>query len=91
MAASLMTAMDFLIEPVAIRAGWWWSAGDIPISNYVTWWIVAFALGLLWRDEDDLNKSIVRLVGCRICPFYRTFEFVVMDTVSFSIAFLWSF
>ena len=68
MAASLMTAMDFLIEPVAVRAGWWtWSAGDIPISNYVTWWIVAFALGLLWRDEDDLKTN--RLSGLLVVAY----------------------
>ena len=68
MAASLMTAMDVLIEPVAVRAGWWtWSAGDIPTSNYVTWWIVAFALGLLWRDEEDLKTN--RLSGLLVVAY----------------------
>ena len=68
LAASLMTAMDVLIEPVAVRAGWWaWSAGDIPISNYLTWWIVAFALGLLWRDEEDLKTN--RLSGLLVVAY----------------------
>ena len=68
LAASLMTAMDVLIEPVAVRAGWWaWSARDIPISNYLTWWIVAFALGLLWRDEEDLKTN--RLSGLLVVAY----------------------
>lgn len=46
--ASLMTALDGLIEPVAIRAGWWaWDGVDVPWSNYATWWVVAFAFHLL--------------------------------------------
>ena len=48
LAASLMTALDGLIEPVAIRAGWWaWDAVSVPWSNYANWWIVAFAYHLL--------------------------------------------
>jgi putative membrane protein len=47
-AATLMTALDGLIEPVAIRASWWaWEAVAVPWSNYATWWIVAFAFHLL--------------------------------------------
>ncbi len=55
-AASLMTALDGLIEPVAIRAGWWaWEAVDVPWSNYATWWIVAFAFHLL---PQKMGKNI---------------------------------
>ncbi len=56
LAASLMTALDGLIEPVAIRAGWWaWEAVDVPWSNYATWWIVAFAFHLL---PQKMGKNI---------------------------------
>ena len=55
-AASLMTALDGLIEPVAIRAGWWaWETVDVPWSNYATWWIVAFAFHLL---PQKMGKNI---------------------------------
>lgn len=55
-AASLMTALDGLIEPVAIRAGWWaWEAVNVPWSNYATWWIVAFAFHLL---PQKMGKNI---------------------------------
>ena len=36
-AATLMTSLDGLIEPVAIRAGWWaWDNVEVPWSNYAT-------------------------------------------------------
>jgi len=47
LAATAMTALDGLIEPVAIRAGWWsWNTtgGDVPWSNYLSWWAVAALL-----------------------------------------------
>ena len=40
MTAILCTLMDYLIEPVAIRYGFWnWNQSDIPLSNYI-WWFV---------------------------------------------------
>lgn len=68
MAATFMTVMDVIIEPVAIRAEWWiWNEGEIPLSNFVTWWIVAFGLGLLWRDVDDLKTN--RLSGLLVVAY----------------------
>ena len=67
-AATLMTALDGMIEPVAIRAGWWtWDAGFIPWTNYLTWWVAAFGLGMLWRDVDDLKTN--RLSGLLLLVF----------------------
>lgn len=57
-AATAMTLLDALIEPVAIRAGWWnWHDGSIPWTNYLTWWLAAWAMGMLWRDVDDLKTN----------------------------------
>ncbi len=58
--ASVMTAVDALIEPVAIRAGWWawadveatwwgwkgveWWGQTVPYWNFVSWWVVSFVL-----------------------------------------------
>lgn len=67
-AATLMTALDGAIEPVAIRAGWWtWHDGAIPWTNYATWWIAAFALGMLWKDVEDLKTN--RLSGLLVLVF----------------------
>lgn len=48
--ASLMVILDILIEPVAIRFDFWtWDLDSIPLSNYISWWIIAFFLHLLQR------------------------------------------
>lgn len=46
--ASMATAFDWLLEPVAIRLGYWeWIKGEIPMLNYLTWWCVSFLLLLV--------------------------------------------
>ena len=60
-AATLMTALDGAIEPVAIRAGWWTGMMEPffgPIMRRGGW---LFALGLLWKDVEDLKTN--RLSG----------------------------
>ncbi len=45
LAATLMVAIDFLIEPVAIKLDFWsWEGGHIPLSNYLAWWGISFGL-----------------------------------------------
>jgi putative membrane protein len=40
--ALVMTAYDFLMEPVAIKTDMWsWIEGTIPLRNYVAWFIVS--------------------------------------------------
>lgn len=44
-AAFIMTALDVLIEPVAIESDFWsWKSGEIPIYNYICWFAIAFPL-----------------------------------------------
>ena len=44
-AALIMTAIDILIEPVAIENDFWtWESGEIPIYNYICWFAIAFPL-----------------------------------------------
>lgn len=44
-AALLMVGLDVLIEPVAMRLGFWSWAGDaIPLQNYIGWFLVALPL-----------------------------------------------
>ena len=78
LAATLMTALDGAIEPVAIRAGWWtWHAGAIPWTNYLTWWVAAFALGLLWCDVEDLKtNSLAGLLVSVFAVFFAVLNFI---------------
>ncbi len=44
-AALLMVGLDVLIEPVAMRLGFWSWAGDtVPLQNYIGWFLVALPL-----------------------------------------------
>jgi putative membrane protein len=38
LATGLMVGLDYLMEPVAMRLGFWsWEEGNIPVQNYVGW------------------------------------------------------
>lgn len=48
-AALLATAFDWLLEPVAIRLGYWqWAGNTIPFFNYVCWAGVSAAMAAGW-------------------------------------------
>jgi putative membrane protein len=53
--ALLLTGFDYLMEPVAIRLGFWtWVGNTIPWTNYVGWFMVS--LLLQWANFN-WNKS----------------------------------
>ncbi len=57
--ATIMVAYDFLLEPVAMRFDFWdWQGGNIPLQNYLAWWITAFlmSLGVLKYVSNRKNK-----------------------------------
>lgn len=60
LAAAIMVALDYLIEPVAMRYDFWgWQNDMIPLQNYVMWYIVAFALlSLFHRLKFDKNNPL---------------------------------
>lgn len=49
--ATLAVFMDWLIEPAAIKLGYWqWmGSGDIPVLNYLTWFVVSMMFLLLFH------------------------------------------
>lgn len=67
--ATLMTAFDGMIEPVAIQAGWWaWEGEAVPWFNYGTWWVVSFLFYLLPRKKGE-NIGAGLLVAIFVCFF----------------------
>ncbi|MFT5778619.1 MAG: putative membrane protein [Crocinitomicaceae bacterium] len=47
-AALLCTFLDVLIEPVAIKFGFWeWNSTEIPLYNYICWFIFSFIFALV--------------------------------------------
>ncbi|MFO7616418.1 MAG: carotenoid biosynthesis protein, partial [Bacteroidales bacterium] len=49
LAGVLLTVFDFLLEPVAMWLNMWqWQGGNVPLMNYVMWFIVSVALASLY-------------------------------------------
>jgi bisanhydrobacterioruberin hydratase len=72
MAATMMVLYDFLLEPVAVRFDFWtWSGNDIPVQNYIAWWIIAFfmLLGVITRVKPLENKIAGYVIGIQTLFF----------------------
>jgi len=63
--ALLMLSLDVLIEPVAIILGFWsWGTdGNIPMQNYVAWFLISFILLIVFNlfMKDLKNKAAFTL------------------------------
>jgi bisanhydrobacterioruberin hydratase len=58
--ALLMTLIDFLIEPVAVEFRFWtWEEEQIPLSNYLSWFIISFVLLLIKYAMIPTFKSMI--------------------------------
>ncbi|WP_300666505.1 carotenoid biosynthesis protein [Fluviicola sp.] len=71
-AGALMTALDWLMEPVAVKSGfWWWENDRIPVYNYVCWMIfsILFSYWVLNRKTVETNKVSLGLFGIIVLFF----------------------
>ena len=69
--ALLMLFLDLLIEPVAIQIDYWTWHGEIPIYNYVTWFLIALFLHG-WYFKTNLaepNKVAIVLYNLQVVFF----------------------
>lgn len=47
LAAAIATAFDWIMEPVAMKLGFWnWRDGTIPLFNYASWFVISFAVSI---------------------------------------------
>jgi putative membrane protein len=63
-AGALMTVLDWIMEPVAIRSGFWsWQDGVVPLYNYICWMVFSslFCYWVLSRKTIETNKVTVGL------------------------------
>ena len=56
----LMTSLDFLVEPVAIKLDFWnWVNEIIPLQNYLMWFIKSiFIHGLIYFFRPKINTKV---------------------------------
>ncbi len=63
LSATLAVALDMLIEPIAVAFNMWtWTQEDIPMSNFVAWWILAALFSAIYQFLG--NKSYHWVVIC---------------------------
>lgn len=63
--AGLMTALDVLIEPVAMHFDFWqWNNNNIPIQNFIAWWVASFFFHWVYISADlPAKSSLFRLIA----------------------------
>lgn len=63
LAAFLMVGLDVLIEPVAMRLGFWsWANNMVPLRNYIGWFLVALPLLCIFTSTQPDAKNKVAVV-----------------------------
>ena len=70
-----MVLIDLVIEPVAMKYGFWsWQGGQIPLQNYLAWFVVSFVLLQLFYR---LKFRKVNLIAPALY-FFQLLFFVVL-------------
>ncbi|MGF1635591.1 MAG: carotenoid biosynthesis protein [Cyclobacteriaceae bacterium] len=79
-AASLMVAMDLIIEPVAIYFNFWnWQQVDVPLQNYLGWFITALILQLLYSHLKINPKNRLAI----LVILSQTVFFIALNLIIF--------
>jgi bisanhydrobacterioruberin hydratase len=63
--AGLMTALDLLIEPVAMNFDFWqWQNNLVPLQNFGAWWLASFFFHWVYITADlPAKSSLFRLIA----------------------------
>lgn len=72
--AFITTAFDYIIEPAAVKLGFWhWYGEEVPLYNYICWFIISFCLSFFYfkqfKDEKSINLFAVALFFIQISFF----------------------
>jgi putative membrane protein len=62
--ALMATAFDWIMEPAAIKLGFWsWTGGEVPLLNYLTWFMVSlFILSIFSLVKPKPHHFAVNLL-----------------------------
>ena len=73
--ALLMTLLDALMEPIAIKSDFWhWKNEEIPFYNYVCWFVLAFILLLIRQRLIKSEPNKVHAVLFLIITLFFSFQ-----------------
>jgi putative membrane protein len=77
-AAGLMTGIDVLMEPIAIRNDYWhWHKGVIPLYNYLCWFVISFIGNLVLIKIAKPNLNNTSLVLFILISLFFTIQLLV--------------
>lgn len=75
--ATLAVFIDWIMEPVAVQLAYWKWNGEIPLYNYICWFVVAMAMLAVFHfcKFNKQNKFAVHLLMIQVLFFLllRTF------------------
>lgn len=70
LAGALAVGFDYFLEPSAIAYGFWvWHGGEIPLQNYLAWFVITFIFVYLFRKLRTPAAS-------RLVPGYVLIQFL---------------
>jgi len=78
--ALAMTALDYIIEPVAVALDFWhWKFDVIPVENYLGWFGVSFVVHLIFRKAKfEKFNPIALLLLLTLIVFFTVLNFTVV-------------
>jgi uncharacterized membrane protein len=79
--ATAMTALDYILEPVAVALDFWaWKWEIIPLSNYLGWFGVSFLVQLIWRKANfEKHNPIAAFLLITWILFFTGLNFTVAN------------
>jgi uncharacterized membrane protein len=79
--ATAMTALDYILEPVAVALDFWaWKWDTIPLSNYLGWFGVSFLVHLIWRKANfEKSNPIAAFLLITWIVFFTVLNFTVKN------------
>ncbi|WP_339867717.1 carotenoid biosynthesis protein [uncultured Algoriphagus sp.] len=77
--ATAMTVIDYIMEPVAVALDmWYWKFEIIPSGNYLTWFVVAFLIHLIYRKGNfEKGNPLAALMLTAMILFFAILNFTL--------------
>lgn len=77
--AFVMVVLDVLIEPIAIQLQFWtWGAVEVPIQNYIAWFLVALPLqAIFYALLGELTNKVAIVLFILQFVFFGALHFLI--------------
>ncbi|WP_144606064.1 carotenoid biosynthesis protein [Algoriphagus algorifonticola] len=79
--ATAMTAIDYILEPVAVALDfWYWKFDIIPVGNYLGWFFIAYIIHLIFRKAKfEKQNPIALALLLTLILFFTVLNFTVVE------------